>query len=195
MLRSTPPPPCPLDHTLQKFLEEERFTALRTPLIAMVVASFLDRIEFVETINAALTWDQSQWRVSPGNLAKAIVLLPFIYPGPHLPICSISDRYEEMDMDLLFTPEVHAKWLTRDTFSCMLDRLFAADCERLFTTLALRVYTAFSIPLQPVLHGDTTSISLYGAYEGTEETSPSAPIICHGHSKEKRNDLVQIMLG
>ena len=195
MSRSTSPPPCPLEHILQESLEKEHYTALRTPLIAVVVASFLDRIEFVETINAALTWDQSQWRVSPGNLAKAIVLLPFIYPGSRLPIYSISDRYEEMDMNLLFTPEVQAKWLTRDAFSCMLDRLFAADCERLFTTLALRVYTAFSIPFQPILHGDTTSISLYGVYERTEGTSPSAPIICHGHSKEKRYDLVQIMLG
>ena len=113
MSRSTSPPPCPLEHILQESLEKEHCTALRTPLIAVVVASFLDRIEFVETINAALTWDQSQWRVSPGNLTKAIVLLPFIYSGSRLPIYSISDRYEEMDMNLLFTPEVQAKWLTR----------------------------------------------------------------------------------
>ncbi len=69
----------------------------------MVVASLLDRIESVEAINPALTWDQSQWRVSPGNLAKAIVLLPFIYPRSYLPIYSISDHYKEMDMNLLFT--------------------------------------------------------------------------------------------
>ncbi|MGB4364174.1 MAG: hypothetical protein WBJ06_02020, partial [Candidatus Methanoculleus thermohydrogenotrophicum] len=65
-----------------------------------------------------------------------------------------------MDMALLFTPEVRPEWLTRDACSCLLDRLFAAGCEHLFTSLALRVYTAFSIPFHPVLHGDTTSISL-----------------------------------
>ncbi|NLA38710.1 MAG: IS1634 family transposase, partial [Methanomicrobiales archaeon] len=188
-------PPYPLKYTLQEFHEEGHYTTIKTPLIAVVVAYFLDQIEFVEAINAALTWDQSQWRVSPGNLAKAIVLLPFIYPGPRLPIYSISDRYKEVDPDILFTTEVRAEWLTRDAFSCMLDRFFAADCERLFATLALRVYTVFSIPFQLVLHGDTTSISLYGTYERTEKTSPSAPIICHGHSKEKRDDLVQLMLG
>ena len=184
-----------LTHLIQQTAEKQHLVASQTPLTATVVASFLDRIEFVETINAALTWDQSQWRVSPGNLAKAIVLLPFIYSGSRLPIYSIFEHYQGMDMALLFTPEVRPEWLTRDAFSCFLDRLFAAGCEHLFTSLALRVYTAFSIPFHPVLHGDTTSISLYGAYEGSGDSLPMAPTICHGHSKEKRNDLVQIMLG
>ncbi|MFY9546657.1 MAG: hypothetical protein WAQ44_09165, partial [Candidatus Methanoculleus thermohydrogenotrophicum] len=70
-----------LTHLIQQTAEKQHIVASQTPLTATVVASFLDRIEFVETINAALTWDQSQWRVSPGNLAKAIVLLPFIYSG------------------------------------------------------------------------------------------------------------------
>jgi transposase len=184
-----------LTHLIQQTAEKRHLVASETPLTATVVASFLDRIEFVETINAALTWDQSQWRVSSGNLGKAIVLLPFIHSGSRLPIYSIFEHYQGMDMDLLFTPEVRPEWLTRDAFSCFLDRLFAAGCEHLFTSLALRVYTAFSIPFHPVLHGDTTSISLYGAYEGSEDSPPLAPTICRGHSKEKRNDLVQIMLG
>lgn len=167
----------------------------KPPSPPTVVASFLDRIEFVETINTALTWDQSQWRVSPGNLGKAIVLLPFIHSGSRLPIYSIFEHYQGMDMDLLFTPEVRPEWLTRDAFSCFFDRLFAAGCEHLFTSLALRVYAAFTIPFHPVLRGDTTSISLYGAYEGSEDAFPMAPTICHGHSKKKRNDLIQLMLG
>ena len=94
-----------------------------------------------------------------------------------------------------FTPEVRPEWLTRGALSCVLDRFFAAGCEHLFTSLALRVYTAFDIPFYPILHGDTTSISLYSTYEGAEDSPPSAPTICRGHSKEKRGDLVQIMLG
>ncbi len=195
MPRSPSPQFSSLTHLIQQTAEKRHLVASQTPLTATVVASFLDRIEFVETLNTALTWDQSQWRVSPGNLGKAIVLLPFIYSGSRLPIYSIFEHYQGMDMALLFTPEVRPEWLTRDAFSCFFDRLFAAGCEHLFTSLALRVYTAFDIPFYPVLHGDTTSISLYGAYEGSEDTPPPAPTICRGHSKEKRNDLVQIMLG
>ncbi|MBA7482231.1 IS1634 family transposase ISTth3 [subsurface metagenome] len=184
-----------LSAIFQQAADQERISASQTPLIAIVVASFLDRIGFVECIDSMLTWDPTQWRVSPGNLAKAIVLLPFIYAGPRLPIYSIFEHYQQMDMDLLFTPEVRAEWLTRDAISCLLDRFFAAGCERLFTPLALRVYTAFSIPFHPVVHGDTTSLSLYGAYEGEADESPAAPTICPGYSKDGNRDLVQVMLG
>ncbi len=184
-----------LNLIFQQAAEKGRVSASQTPLLAIVVASFLDRIGFVEYLDSTLTWDRSQWRVSPGNLAKAVVLLPFIHPGQRLPICSIFEHYQQMDMDLLFSPVVRAEWLTRDAIACLLDRFSAAGCEHIFTSLALRVYTAFSIPFHPVVHGDTTSISLYGAYEEGEENDPSAPSICRGYSKDGRRDLVQIMLG
>lgn len=195
MPRKVPTQSRVLNMIFQQAAEKERVSDSQTPLIAIVVASFLDRLGFVEFINSVITWDQSQWRVSPGNLAKSIVLLPFIYPGPRLPICSIFEHYQQMDMDLLFTSEVHAERLTRDAISCMLDRFFSAGCENVFTSIALRVYSAFSIPFHPVVHGDTTSISLYGAYEEEEDTDPSAPDICRGYSKDGRHDLVQVMLG
>ncbi len=104
---------------IQQAAEKERVTASQTPLIAIIVASFLDRTGFVEYIDSTRTWDQSEWRVSPGNLAKSIVLLPFIYPGPRLPICSIYEHYQKMDMALLFTSEVRPEWLTRDAIACL----------------------------------------------------------------------------
>ena len=188
-----PPPSRSLNTIIQQAVDHQWVTVSQTPLPALIVASFLDKIGFVEYIDAMVTWDPTQWQVSPGNLAKALVLVPFIHSGPRLPIYSIAEYYQGLDMALLFTPEVRAEWLTRDALSCLLDRFYDAGCERLFTPLALRVYTAFSIPFQPIIHADTTSISLYGAYEGTEDAP--APTICHGHSKERRPDLVQVMLG
>lgn len=193
-MRCSLQPPSPaLTTIIQQAANRQWVTASQTPLPALIVASFLDKIGFVEYIDAMVTWDPIQWRVSPGNLAKALVLTPFIHSGPRLPIYCIDEYYQGLDMELLFTPEVRSEWLTRDALSCLLDRFYDAGCERLFTPLALRVYTAFSIPFQPIIHADTTSISLYGAYEGTEDAP--APTICHGHSKERRPDLVQIMLG
>ena len=113
MPRKVPTQSRVLNMIFQQAAEKERVSDSQTPLIAIVVASFLDRLGFVEFINSVITWDQSQWRVSPGNLAKSILLLPFIYPGPRLPICSIFEHYQQMDMSLLFTSEVHAEWLTR----------------------------------------------------------------------------------
>ena len=76
-----------LTHLIQQTAEKRHLVASETPLTATVVASFLDRIEFVETINAALTWAQSQWRVSPGNLGKnhcSASLHPFRVTSPDL---------------------------------------------------------------------------------------------------------------
>ena len=42
----------------------------QTPLVAIVVALFLDRLNFVSFINSVVRWDEKQWQVSPGNLAK-----------------------------------------------------------------------------------------------------------------------------
>jgi hypothetical protein len=36
-----------------------------TPLIAIVVAMFLDRLNFVFFINSVIRWDEKQWKVSP----------------------------------------------------------------------------------------------------------------------------------
>lgn len=141
----------------------------RTPLIAIVAASYLDRIGFVETIDSALTPDPDQWQVSPGNLAKALVILPFIqYFHQRLPFYDINIYYKQVDMDLLFTPEVRPEWLTPEAFASMLDGLHAAGAGRLFTTLALRVYNAFPIPFDPAIRGETTPFVLWGAFEDGE---------------------------
>jgi|CZCB01.1.fsa_nt_gi hypothetical protein len=101
-----------LNTIFQQASEKKRITASQTPLIAIVVASYLDRLGFVEYIDSMLTWDPTQWRVSPGNLAKAMVMVPFIQSGPRLPIYSVSEHYQQMDMDLLFTTEVHPLFST-----------------------------------------------------------------------------------
>ena len=181
-----------LTRIFQQAAGKKRIVASQTPLIAIVAASFLDRIEFVETIDAALDRDPDRWRVSPGNLAKGIVLLPFIHSGPRLPILNVSECYQGMDMELLFTSEVRPEWLTRDALACMLDGLSAAGCEHLFTSLALRVYTAFSIPLYPVLHGEATPISLYGVYGEVEGSPLSAPAASR---EERRRGPVTVTLG
>ncbi len=100
-----PPPSHPPNTIIQQAVDRQWVTISQTPLPALIVASFLDKIGFVEYIDAMVTWDPTQWQVSPGNLAKALVLVPFIHSGPRLPIYSIAEYYQGLDMELLFTPE------------------------------------------------------------------------------------------
>jgi transposase len=68
--------------------------------------------------------------------------------------------------------------------------------------VALKALDVYSIET-PWLHQDTTTISLYGAYEASEagreaaaneSTSPVVPRPAYGHSKDRHADLKQVLL-
>jgi transposase len=77
----------------------------------------------------------------------------------------------------------------------ILDALFAANLHRVFGAIALNALEVYALST-PWLHQDTTTLSLYGAYE--EETRPGAgpvpPRPAYGHSKDGRDDLQQVLL-
>ena len=165
-----------------------------TPLIAIVVAMFLDRLNFVSFINSFISWDEKQWKVSPGNLAKAIVLTPFLSTGSRIPLYAIYENFQSVDMSLLFGDHVRPECLTRDAFACLLDRVYEAGCETLFSNIAFRVYSTFKIPFKSIFHGDTTTITLYGEYEGVESNPEAAKPAC-GYSKDGKPNLKQVLVG
>jgi len=74
----------------------------------------------------------------------------------------------------------------------LLDALFAANLNRVFGAVALNALEVYAIPT-PWLHQDTTTITLYGAYEEGESTRPqhsqspecpAPPRPAYGHSKD-----------
>jgi transposase len=74
----------------------------------------------------------------------------------------------------------------------ILDALFAANLNQVFSAIALKALEVYSIPT-PWLHQDTTTIALYGAYKDEPQT-PKAPRPAYGHSKDGRADLKQVLL-
>jgi transposase len=74
----------------------------------------------------------------------------------------------------------------------ILDALFAANLNGIFSAVALKALEVYAIPT-PWLHQDTTTIALYGAYED-EPQRPGAPRPAYGHSKDGRDDLKQVLL-
>jgi transposase len=77
----------------------------------------------------------------------------------------------------------------------ILDALFAAHLNRVFGAIALNALEVYALST-PWLHQDTTTITLYGAYE--EEARPVAGFVpprpAYGHSKDGRDDLKQVLL-
>jgi len=74
----------------------------------------------------------------------------------------------------------------------ILDALFAANLNAVFSAVALKALEGYAIPT-PWLHQDTTTIALYGAYADEPQT-PGAPRPAYGHSKDGRDDLKQVLL-
>lgn len=167
----------------------------RTPLQLLVIATYLNRLSFIDHINSLLDWDEKQWKFSPGILAQLLVLVPFIPYRKKVAISAISTAYSGMDLELLVGISIDPLELNDDMFGRLLDRIHESGCENLFYELAMTVRMTFSLPEDYVLHSDTTSHVLYGDYTSDEEIPESALHITYGYSKDKRKDLKQIMTG
>ncbi len=137
--------------------------------------------------------------ISCGTGVEALVLA--ILDGDHA-LYKIGARLEERGMLPLLQMGLERVALNDYRLGQILDALFAANLNRVFSTLALNALEVYGLKA-PWLHQDTTTLSLYGAYErgetDREDVAPEAaaaggPRPTYGHSKDKRPDLKQVVL-
>ena len=183
-------------HQFDQIVQGSEDLAQRTPLPLVVIATYLNRLDFKESINRYVKWDPAQWKYSPGVLAQLLVIAVFIQANKKIALSRIRQVYAGMDLEMLAGEPVEPAELSDDLFATMLDRLWLAGCENFLSTIALTVRIVFDLPPNYVLHSDTTSHVLYGDYDSSEDASdPSLVLPTYGYSKDKRNDLKQIMTG
>src|SRR5713101_7265688 len=84
----------------------------------------------------------------------------------------------------------------------ILDTLFAANLNQVLSAVALRALEVYAIAT-PWLHQDTTTLTLYGAYEEAPHEEPPDPSTtseplpprpAYGHSNDGHDDLKQVLL-
>src|SRR5437764_6470873 len=127
--------------------------------------------------------------LSCGRGVEALVLA--ILDGHHA-LYKVGRRLEERGMVALLQPGLTRASLNDYRLGHILDALFAANLNTVFSAVALHALEVYAIPT-PWLHQDTTTIALYGAYADEPET-PEAPRPAYGHSKDGRDDLKQVLL-
>ena len=110
----------------------------------------------------------------------------------HHALYKVGKRLEERGMVALLQPGLTRAALNDYRLGHILDALFAANLNQVFSAVALKALEVYAIPT-PWLHQDTTTIALYGAYEDEPQT-PEAPRPAYGHSKDGRDDLKQVLL-
>jgi transposase len=86
--------------------------------------------------------------------------------------------------------------LNDDRVGRALDQLFDSDRDSLLTGLVLHAIREFQVDCSQ-LHNDSTSIVLHGTYagaDGRERGGKPTVAAAHGHSKDHRPDLKQLVL-
>ena len=130
--------------------------------------------------------------LSCGRGVEALVLA--ILDGHHA-LYKVGARLEERGMLPLLQPGLTRTSLHDYRLGQILDGLFAAHLHRLFGAIALNALEVYALST-PWLHQDTTTITLYGAYEEEPHRGdgPVPPRPAYGHSKDGHDDLKQVLL-
>src|SRR4030095_16168436 len=102
---------------------------------------------------------------SCGTGVEALVLT--ILDGSHT-LYKVGQHLEERGMLPLLQPGLRRASLHDYRLGQILDALFAANLNQVFSALALKALAVYALPTL-WLHQDTTTITLYGAYEGLPE--------------------------
>jgi transposase len=153
-----------------------------------LILGVLRRLE-VATVVERLIAPHPAHVLSTGRGVEALVLA--ILDGEH-GLDKVGQRLEERGMLALLQPELTCASLQDYRLGHILDALFAANLNKVFSAVALKALEVYAIPT-PWLQQDTTTIALYGAYADEPQT-PRAPRPAYGHSKDGRDDLKQVLL-
>lgn len=157
---------------------------------SQLLSQLCDEIRLEDIINEQVTWDQARCGLSPGTRIKAI-LLNILAQGN--PLYKINEFYETQDVEQLFGAGIIADHFNDDALGRALDYLYKAVPWKVYTSLALSALKVLELRLG-TLHNDTTSFSVYGQYLNDSDAETKLNIT-YGHSKQKRPDLKQIVLG
>ena len=130
--------------------------------------------------------------LSCGRGVEALLLA--ILDGHHA-LYKVGARLEERGMLPLLQDGLRRASLNDYRLGQILEALFAAQLNRVFGAIALNALNIYAIST-PWLHQDTTTITLYGAYEEEARPvqGPAPPRPAYGHSKDGHDDLKQVLL-
>lgn len=145
----------------------------------------------VSILDEMLPWDRAQCKFSPGT---RLLVLIFAILHDRTALYRVKEFLEGQDLTVLLGQPAVPTDFNDDALGRALDKLWEAGAQRVFTTICARALATCGLSWSRLLalHADTTSVSVYGAYEDEE---PGTIAIRHGYSKDRRPDLKQFGIG
>ena len=148
-----------------------------------IIKHFAKKINLVDTLD---TMVNSQMELSPGIAILAMVIDTL---SGRTPLYRLEDFFFEKDTELLLGSDVQSERFCDYNLARVLDKIHQTGTQKVFSAIAQNAVTAFGIDAKRV-HFDTTSVSVYGDYDYTDEPFN----ITYGHSKDNRPDLKQFLI-
>jgi transposase len=158
-----------------------------------IVNDVLDRMRLSDFLDSYLPAPDSRSKVTTRQ--GLLVLLRNILVSRE-PMYALGEWAESYASDLLGLGARQVKALNDDCVGRCLERLFDADYSSMALALSTHVVKEFEIQLDQ-LHNDSTTITFVGSYEdaepgATQRCKPTLAIT-HGHNKDHRPDLKQLL--
>ncbi len=157
-----------------------------------IVNHFVDRIGLAGRLERHLPSNDRRLRLAPAMVIGVVVRNLVV---GHRPLYALGEWAAAYQPGLLGLSPRDAQALNDDRVGRMLDRLFDADRATLVTEVVLGVVREFGIELSQ-LHNDSTTVTFSGRYAGATGRArggQATPAITHGHNKDHRPDLKQLL--
>ncbi|MEX2619443.1 MAG: DUF4277 domain-containing protein, partial [Egibacteraceae bacterium] len=157
-----------------------------------VVNAYLERMGVEGLLDRFVPHDDRRLKLAPAA-ALGVVVRNLVLGRE--PVYALGRWAAPFDPTLLGLEPGEVELCNDDRVGRMLSRLFDADRASLSTRLVLDAIAAFDIDTSQ-LHTDTTSIRFTGLYadaDGRARGGKATPAVVHGHSKDHRPDLRQLV--
>ena len=154
-----------------------------------IVAAVCKEVGLVERIDSIINPNPQQ-KVTTGEAVMAMVINALGFVSK--PLYLFPDFMKNKSIELFFDKDFRAEDFNDDTLGRALDRIYENDSTNIFMQVSLNVAKMLGIK-RKYHHLDTTSMSVHGEYENSDDDS--VPIsITYGKSKDNRNDLKQYII-
>lgn len=157
-----------------------------------VLNDVLRRLRLVEIVGRYVPPRDARVKIDPAVVVAVLVRNALLH---HRPGYEVGQWAASYDPALLGLDERQLRMLTDDRLGRVLDQLFAADRASLLTELVLRAVDEFDVDTSEC-HNDSTSITFRGPRPdrgGGHRGGKPVPALKHGHNKDYRPDLPQLL--
>ena len=159
-----------------------------------LIAATCKDLGIAQKINSKIGNQDSRRVVTTGKAVVAMILNGLGFTNRRLYLTH--QFFDNKPTDVLLDEDIQASDITDYTLGHALDEIAEYGSSKLFGEVAFEVAMENNL-LSDLNHLDTTSISVDGVYDfktKTDDRETSVIKITHGHSKDYRPDLKQVVL-